>query len=99
MTRLETRCELDYPQNVDLYLANMEHLGIADVKTYANRTFRGTDIYDELEQEYTALIEQQSFDPRSVLNRGYVEITGYGEMFIAACTASSLAADDLQPDE
>jgi hypothetical protein len=96
LTALEKINNLEFPQNINLYLDNLERLGIVEIhRNDANPGNRNK--YLDLEQvHYKELIEQQVqiFDTQTYLKfdsselrvvRGYLKITHYGMSFIKAC--------------
>ena len=85
-TPLEDTVELDFKGNVNLYLENLQSMGILHTDRMTYKTDRA--IYEPLEERYKSRMAsfQQQHKGTSLWAYGYYLITDYGSTFIEACT-------------
>lgn len=80
---------LHYPHNAPAYLSNLEGLGILDIRT--DIFMVGDELYESIEIEATKTYSKltEFYDERELdLNRGKIEITALGSLFLQACFSS-----------
>lgn len=94
LTGLEDAIELDFPENIDVYIDNLFRLGII---AFERKLFQLQDepAYDRLKSFYKTMIDHfeqhiqnnKKEKTKSVLqvHKGYIEFTEYGKEFIKAC--------------
>ncbi|TXK23596.1 DUF4393 domain-containing protein [Pontibacter qinzhouensis] len=97
LTGIEVFVELDFPENIDVYIENLEKLGIIALETEVHlkkdlETFKQLeqDIYKSSILERQQWVEELNKKQQDVLytlynKKGYYYFTEYGKMFMKAC--------------
>ena len=89
---LQLRClvQLAYQNNVPAYFSNLEGLGIVDIQ---NDTYLAQDdLYEPLEELARSTYSQAVFqitERELRCNRGRIEITSFGRLFLHACFSTN----------
>lgn len=86
LTGLETVAKLSFPQNIVAYFSNFEGLGLIDIRH--DIFIANPQHYEKLENLYRPRLEQVPHDEAThklVFNRGKIELTPFGHLFISAC--------------
>lgn len=85
---LDKRVTLSNPENTDVYIENLQRLGIFSIRT--DIVFKPVVVYKDLEDEanrrYKEIIEQQGRAMRLI--RGQIRLTPLAKSFLAMCTSS-----------
>ncbi|MFA6236051.1 MAG: DUF4393 domain-containing protein [Bacteriovorax sp.] len=85
-TPLEKIVSLIYPQNIQVYLTNLDRSGIIEIVD--NTWLSNEKFYDDLKSQH-ALQESPPFDPKTIKairwKKGHIDVTPFGKLFIDAC--------------
>lgn len=87
-TMIDLEVELSYPQNINVYIANLISSGIFIDMTDSFKS--DYHLYEKIEKTYKPCLEQQ-FVPSTYreisVNHSFFQITDFGKLFINACIA------------
>lgn len=87
VTLIESEVELNFPQNVNAYMANFVSLGI--LKDMYGQYKVDKTIYNQIREEYDLKGLEKQLIPhhyKSIsVEEGYYKITDFGKLFIEAC--------------
>lgn len=85
---LDKRVTLSNPENIDVYIENLQRLGMFSIRT--DIVFKPVTVYKDLENEanrrYKEIIEQQGGVMRLI--KGQIRLTPLAKSFLAMCTSS-----------